>query len=449
MGHEPNGAGDRSRRTFLKQAAAGAAVSLMLPRWSWAAPPSGRLQHACVGVMGMGRSDRGEIDGSGKVDIVALCDVDQRALDQAAQAHPGARLYRDWREMLDREAGNIDSVNVAIPDHMHAAVAMTAIRAGKHVYCQKPLTHDVHEARQLTLAAREAGVVTQMGIQIHAHDFYRTAVQWIRDGAIGKVVEWHSWSSASYSREGGARPEGEDAVPEGVDWDHWLGTAPERPYKDGVYHPFEWRRWRDFGTGATGDFGCHIFDPVFTALGVLTPLSLSAQVESQHDEVWPAWSVIDYEFAGSAMTVGKTIRASWSDGGKQPDKRTSPHLADDYTLPNSGSMIIGEDGTLVLPHIAHPELHPVEKFRNYPRPKLEPRNHYHEFVEAALGNGTAGAGFDFSGPLAEAVLLGTIAGRFPGKRLEWNADRMRFTNARDANDWLRRKYRNGWKVRGL
>ncbi len=438
-----------SRRSFLKQAAAGAAASLLLPRWSLAAPPTGRLQHACIGVMGMGRSDRGEIDASGLVDIVALCDIDQRSLDEAAKAHPGARLYRDFREMFDAEGDRIDSVNIAIPDHMHAPAAMMAILAGKHVYCQKPLTHDVYEARQLTLAAREAGVVTQMGIQIHAHDFYRTAVQWLQEGAIGKVAEWHSWSSASYSREDGMRPPGADPIPDTVDWDLWLGSAPERPYKDAIYHPFEWRRWRDFGTGATGDFGCHIFDPVFTALGMGGPLTIRAQVESEHDEVWPAWAIYEYEFAGTQLTTGKTIRATWSDGGRKPDKRLSPHLADDYELPNSGTMFVGEDGTLILPHIAHPELHPAGKFANFPRPALEPRNHYHEFVHAALGNGQTGAGFDFSGPLAEAVLLGNVAGRFPGKRLEWNADRLRFENGRDANDWLRRKYRRGWKTRGL
>jgi predicted dehydrogenase len=320
---------------------------------------------------------------------------------------------------------------------------------GKHVYCQKPLTHEVYEARQLTLAAREAGVVTQMGIQIHSHDFYRTAVQWLQDGAIGKVREWHSWSSATYSREGGMRPQGADPVPEGVDWNLWLGVAPERPYVEAVYHPFEWRRWRDFGTGAVGDFGCHIFDPVFTALGIGAPLAVSAQSESRYEEVWPAWTVVDYQFAGTALTTAKTIRATWRDGGKKPDKRLSPHLAGEYELPNSGSMLIGEDGTMILPHIAYPELHPTEKFQNYPRPQLEPINHYHEFVDAALGNGTTGAGFDFSGPLAEAVLLGNIAARCPGPRLEWDAERLRFANSRDANDLLRRKYRRGWRVRGL
>ena len=440
-----------TRRTFLKQAAAASAIPLILPRASFAGTPNSRLQHAAIGVNGQGKSDLGEIFGSEKVDVVALCDIDEKSLAAAAELHPNARLYRDWREMLDKEERHIDSVNIATPDHMHAAAAMTAIRAGKHVYCEKPLAHEIYEARKLTRAARKKGVVTQMGIQIHSHHFYRTAVHWLQQGAIGKVKEWHSWCAATYSVPGGKRPEGADDVPAHVAWELWLGTAPERPYKEGVYHPFEWRRWRDFGTGAVGDFGCHIFDPVFTALGVAGPLKVTGTSEGSSDEVWPMWSAVDYEFPGTPMTAGKTIKATWQDGGKQPDTSRSPHLPAGYELPKSGSFLVGEDGTLVIPHVGTPELHPVEKFKNYPNPNLEaqPVNHYHSFVEAALGNGTTGAGFDFAGPLTEAVLLGNIATRFPGQTLEWNAERLRFSNNSEANDFVRRKYREGWKTRGL
>lgn len=438
-----------SRRTFMNHVAAGAAATSLLPRWNGASAASSRLRHAAVGVMGQGRSDLGEIVSSDRVDVVALCDIDATRLAEAAKIHPHARLYRDWREMLDKEEKDIDSVNVAIPDHMHAPVAMSAIRAGKHVYCEKPLTHEVYEARQLTLAAREEGVVTQMGIQIHAHDFYRAAVIWLKDGAIGTIKEWHSWSAASYTIPGGQRPAGEDPVPQEVDWDLWLGTAPERPYLDKQYHPFEWRRWRDFGGGATADFGCHIFDPVFTALGIGAPTKITAQAEMLSEEVWPAWAIFDYEFPGTALTTGKVIKATWSDGGKQPDIKRSPHVPADYELPKSGSMIIGEEGTMVLPHIGQPELYPKEKFANYPQPALDPINHYHEFVNACLGDGQTGAPFDFSGPLTEAVLLGNVANRFAGQTLEWDATNLRFTNSREANEHLKRRYRRGWKVRGL
>lgn len=440
-----------SRRSFIKGvAAASAAAPLIVPNLSFANPPSGKLHHAAIGVMGKGRSDLSEIAGSGKVDVVALCDIDENSLKTAAQAFPKAKLYRDWREMFEKEEGNIDSVDIATPDHTHAPPAMTAIRQGIHVYCEKPLTHEVHEARRLTLAARKKGVASQMGIQIHAHPTYRSAVQLVREGAIGKVVLWNSWSAASYTTEDKMRPVGEDPIPPQVDWDLWLGVAPYRPYKADTYHPFKWRCWRDFGGGATGDFGCHIFDPVFGATGVRAPLTVCSHPECVSDEVWPAWNVIDYEFPGTEMTAGKTIKATWWDGGKKPPVNASPHLPKDYKLPGSGSMLVGEEGTLILPHWAEPQLYPVEKYKNYPRPKLEPINHYHEFVEACLGNiPAAGANFDFAGPLTESVLLGNVASKFPGKVLEWNARKMKFRNSGDANDALRRKYRKGWATKGL
>ncbi|MCC6697575.1 MAG: Gfo/Idh/MocA family oxidoreductase [Candidatus Hydrogenedentes bacterium] len=439
-----------SRRSFLKRAsAASIAVPLILPRLSLASPPSSRLQHAAIGVGGQGASDLGNIFSSEKVDVIALCDVDENTLNKAAQTYPGARLYRDWREMLDKEEKNIDSVNVSTPDHTHAPASMTAIRMGKHVFCEKPLTHDVYEARQVTLAARKKRVATQMGIQIHSHDYYRTAVHWLKEGAIGKVKEWHSWSAAIFTTETKKRPEGSDPIPAGLDWDLWLGTAPERPYKEKVYHPFWWRCWRDFGGGATGDFGCHIFDPVFTALNIGVPLTISSEAECVSEEVHPAWTVTRYVFEGAEMTVGKTINATWMDGGKMPSKDVSPHLPQDFAFPPSGSILIGEEGSLIIPHVGEPALYPVEKFKSYPKPELAPLNHYHDFVEAALGNGVAGANFDFSGPMAEAVLLGNIANRFPGQTLEWNAKRLRFTNFREANKYLKRSYRKGWKVRGL
>jgi len=301
------------------------------------------------------------------------------------------------------------------------------------------LTHEVHEARKLTVAARRQGVATQMGNQIHSHDFYRTAVHWVQEGAIGKVKEWHSWSAAIFTTDDKKRPEGSDPIPEHIDWDLWIGVAPERPYKQDVYHPFWWRRWRDFGGGAVGDFGCHIFDPVFTALTIGDPLRIRCEAESVSDEVHPGWTIAEYVFPGTELTYASTIWATWRDGGKKPSKDLSPHLPADYAMPPSGSMLIGEDGTLIIPHVAEPELHPVETFKNYPKPELEPKNHYHEFVEAALGNGVCGSDFRFAGPMAEAVLLANVANRFPGQSLEWNARSLRFTNHGDANDLLRRR----------
>lgn len=434
----------------MKQlSAATLAMPLILPRLSLAAPPSGKLQHAAIGVGGQGTPDLESIVGSGKVNVYALCDIDETTLKKAAQKYPGARLYRDWREMFDKEAGKIDSVNVSTPDHTHAAASMTAIGKGIHVYCEKPLTHEVFEARRLTLAARKHGVATQMGIQIHSHDYYRTAVQWLKDGAIGKVKEWHSWCAAVYTTPDKKRPAGHDPVPPSVAWDLWLGPAPVRPYKQGVYHPFKWRCWRDFGGGATGDFGCHIFDPVFTALNIGAPLTVTCEAECVSEEVYPAWTIARYEFPGTPMTAGKTIHGTWMDGAKKPGAELSPHLAKGLELPSSGSMLIGEEGTLLIPHVGAPHLYPEEKFKDYPQPKLEPKDHYHEFVEAALGNGKAGANFDFAGPLTEAVLLANVANRFPGKTLEWDAEKLRFVNHKAATACLRRHYRRGWHVKGL
>ena len=445
-----------TRRTFMQQAATAAMAStLIAPRLSFAAPPSSKLQHAAIGVDGQGASDLGQINSSGKVDVVALCDIDAGNLERASKLYPNARLYRDWREMLEQEDNTIDSVNVATPDHTHAPASMTAIRKGKHIYCEKPLTHDVYEARKVTLAARKAGVATQMGNQIHSHDFYRTAVQWMQEGAIGKIKEWHSWSAAGYGlraeicKNGRVRPATSDPVPAEVEWDLWLGTAPERPFKLDYYHKFYWRLWRGFGGGETGDFGCHIFDPIFTALGVKDPLTVTCQTENISQEMWPHWIQAEYVFKGTELCANDTIIGTWSDGGKKGDPSLSPHLPKDFALPNAGSMVIGEEGTMIIPHVNTPSMYPVEKYKSYPTPKLVPLNHYHDFVEGALGNGTPGSHFDYAGPLTETVQLANIANRFPGKTLEWNAKRLKFTNSREANKYIRREYRDGWDVKGL
>lgn len=439
-----------SRRKFMKQAALASAAPLILPKLSFANPANGKLQHAGIGVAAQGKHDLGNIASHDMVDVVALCDIDEVNLQRAAELYPNARLYRDWRVMLDEEEGKIDSVNVSTPDHTHAPASYTALKQGLHVFCEKPLTHEVYEARKVTDMARKQGVVTQMGNQIHSHIYYRTAVQWIQEGAIGKVKEWHSWSGAIFTTEDKDFPKGTDPVPSNVDWDLWCGTAPVIPFKEKEYHPFWWRRYRDYGGGAVGDFGCHIFDPVYSALGVRDPLSISAHAESYSDKVHPGWTIANYLFPGTEMTAYDTICASWRDGGLKPDTKLSPHLAEDYELPPSGSMLVGEDGTIIIPHVGKPQLHPLANYENYPVPELEERSHYHEFVDACLGKvETTGSNFDFAGPMAEAVLLANVANRLPGHALEWDAKRCKFKNSREANKLLRREYRDGFEVRGL
>ena len=436
-----------NRRMFLKRSAAGLALPLFLPEWSRAAPASGKLAYAAIGVGGMGWSDIRSIAGSEKVNVVAMCDIDANNLTKAAAQFGQARRYRDFREMLETEGNKIDGVNVTVPDHMHAPIAMTALLRGKHVYCQKPLTHEIYESRQLLKAARKANVTTQMGIQIHSHIAYRMAAQMLRDGAIGKVKEWHSWVGAD-GTYGAVKPSGTDPVPDSVDWDLWIGVAPWRPYKANTYHQFKWRGWQDYGLGSLGDFVCHIFDPVFMGIGVKKVLSVEADKQTVDKELWPHTCVVHYELEGTSLTAGKTIRATWYDGGKKPPRELALMPAD-RKLPGSGSLIIGEEGVMLLPHWAGPQLYPMEKFKGFSRPKLKPVDHYHQWVNACLGEGAADANFEYAVPLSEAAILGSIAVRLSGQKLMWDTEKMRFTNSDEANRYIRRTYRKGWQIKGL
>jgi len=438
-----------SRRTFLKRSSLAFTAPLILPRVSLGQSPNSKLQLAAIGVGGQGGSDLAAVFSSGKVDVVAICDVDETTLNGAAATYKEARKYFDWRELFDKEAGNIDAVCVGTPDHMHAPMAYSAISLGKHCYCEKPLTQEVYEARQLRLAAEHAGVATQMGNQIHAHACYRNAAQMMQDGVLGKVKEWHSWISNGYGGKDLARPAAEDPIPETLKWDLWIGVAPYRPFKTALYHPHRWRDWRDFGTGALGDFACHIFDPVFMGLGIGAPLRITAEAPEFNEEVWPYWEIIRYEFPGTAMTAGDTVRATWYDGGKRPGPEAMG-LPADAVLPDAGSVIVGEEGTMVLPHCDEPALlYPADKFKDFKQPELPTLNHYHQWVNACLGTDTATSNFSYAGPLAETVLLGDVANRCVGQTIEWDAANLRVTNLAEANELLRTPYREGWQIEGL
>ncbi len=441
-------AAQSTRRTFLKSIGSfGVAAPAVMPRLVRAAPANSRVRHASIGANGMAWSDITSLTKSEHLDLVAVCDVDKSRMGKAKKKFPDAAYYQDYRKLFDKEEKQLDSVNVTVPDHMHAKIALEAMHRGKHVYCQKPLCHDIWEVRRLTQEARRTGVVTQMGIQIHSWLEYRMAVQMLRDGVIGKVREAHIWSDKSKTADG--RPEKTDPVPESLDWEKWLGTAPYRPYVKDVYHPHSWRAWLDFGTGNTGDMGCHIFDPVVSGLGLTTPFRVRSEGPAPTKENWPAWAKVHHEFPGTPYTAGKTLPATWYFGGKKPSKEKVP-LQKGRDLPSQGSVLIGEKGTMLLPHIGAPQLLPREDFADVKRPDLESKkggraSHWIEFVDACRGEAETGASFDYSGPLTEAVLLGNVASFYPKKTLYWDATRGEITNLEEANEHLRRTYREGWK----
>lgn len=444
-----------NRRRFLTRSAqAGAITAAWMQGVHSAVGSAGidgeKVRLASIGVGGMGAADLGSLSSHAKVEVVALCDIDAQRLAAAKEKHPAAKVFSDYRKMLDAMHDQIDAVSVSTPDHTHAPAAMTAMNHGKHVYCQKPLTHDVYEARQLRLAAAKANVVTQMGTQIHSHTAYRTAVNLIQSGAIGKVKEVHSWSSKTWGYEGPAPME--TPVPAHVDWDLWLGTAPVRPFADGHYHPANWRRWYDFGCGTMGDMAIHILDPVFTALKLGTPHLVESSSPVPPKNSYGLKNQTTFRFNASPFTTDAFV-LTWSDGGLMPNTAGWPKQTDKegkpIGLPDQGSMFVGEKGYVLLPHVAQPILLPEADFKSTKIEIAPNGNHYHLFIDACLGGTPTTANFGYAGPLTEAVLLGVLANRFPGSPLRWNPEPMQIENHSDAQALIKRSYREGFTVNGL
>jgi predicted dehydrogenase len=449
-----------SRRKFLQSAATAALAAPFILRCSSNAPSSkNKLNHACIGVGGMGWSDLQKFKEDPNVQIVAICDVDAINLKKAAEALPDARTYTDWREMLKKEGDKIDSVNVTVPDHNHFAIAYQAIREKKHVYCQKPMCHDVTEVRILTEAAVRAGVITQLGTQIASRKGDRTAVQLLKDGAIGKIKHAYLCSNRPGAVENyrlfGPRPQLGQEAPGNLNWDLWTGTAPVRPYSPEIYHPTKWRAWQDFGTGWSGDIGCHIFDAVWKGLGLKPPISVVAEVQKswqnspeRKPDTWPQGDHITWMFHGNDLTDSDLLPLEWFDGEFYPPKDVR-ELFVGKEYPAESAMLIGTEGALLIPHNELPVLLPESKFINYKIPEFEAGNHYHSFVVACLGGPKTESHFAQTGPMTEAILLGTVAIRIPDKLLEWNSVNMKFSNYPEADKYLRRKYRDGWHVAGF
>ncbi len=445
-----------TRRKLIKTAAGAA---LAAPAATRAADLNSRGQHACIGVGGMGWNDFNKFKSHGKTEVVAICDVDSNRLARAAKEVPDARVYSDWRELLAKEGKRVDSVNVTVPDHMHFPIAMSAVESGKHVYCQKPLCHDVAEVRLLTEATRKAGVKTQLGTQAAAGNGDRTFVHWVESGLIGKVKKVVLCSNRpgaikSY-RFVGPRPENPQKAPEHLNWDLWTGTAPVRPYADNIYHPGKWRSWIDFGTGWSGDIGCHVFDATWKVLGLTAPKTVSARVQEswkqsriRQGDTWPQSDHITWTFPGTSMTEKDEITVEWFDGLFYPPEEVQA-LVPTKPYPHESAMVIGTEGAIILPNGKMPTLLPPEKFKDIKPPKLEPRDHYHHFCDAIHGTAKNESYFEQTGPMTEAILLGTVAIRTPDTLLNWDAEKMAITNNSVANSLLRRQYRAGWSIAGF
>ncbi len=439
------------RRRFL-QINLGLAATAVVPSFvlgRGGQPPSQRLNLICIGVGGRGGDNFGQMLGE---NIVGICDVDESRAVAARTKAPGARFHRDFRQLLDQVGSQADAVVVSTPDHTHAAVLMRAIQMGKHVYSEKPLAHSIHEVRRLREAARTKGVVTQLGNQGHATDSIRTFCEMVQDGALGTVREVHAFCGNSYRPRGFVLPPAETPpVPPNLDWDLWLGPAPARPYHP-VYHPGRWRGWLQFGTGIIGDWTCHVLDPSFWALDLDAPTSITATAADYADarvraETAPPGSVIQYEFPAEGGRPA--VKVTWFDGNFAPPR--PPELEPQRKMPSIGAVILGDRGRAM--HGSHGaggwQLLPKARNDAYQQPAARlprSRGHHEEWIAACKGGPGVGSSFEYGGPLTEVALLGLIALRFPGQRLEWDARTATFPNFPAANVLVNPPRRDGWPL---
>ncbi|MBN1845822.1 MAG: Gfo/Idh/MocA family oxidoreductase [Sedimentisphaerales bacterium] len=444
-----------SRRDFLGGSAAAAMAFTIVPSHVLGAngntAPSGKLNVAGVGVGGMGKNN---VRACNSENIVALCDVDEAYAGSVFNEYPKAKKYTDFRKMLEQQK-EIDAVIVATPDHTHAVVAMTAMQMGKHVYVQKPMTHNVWEARMLTKAARKYKVATQMGNQGHSGEGCRLIYEWINAGVIGEVREVHAFTNRPIWPQGIDRPQDTPPVPETLDWDLWLGPAPMRPYNP-AYLPFRWRGWWDYGTGALGDMGCHVLDPVFFALKLKYPERVIASSTPVNDETAPLASIVRFEYP--AREGMPPVKIDWYDGKLLPPRPEELEPGRRMGNGSSGVIFIGSKGKIMCGEYGDsPRLLPESRMREFSRnmpDKTVPRidgSHEQDWIQACKGGRPACSNFDYSGPLTEMIVMGNLAIRTENKneKLEWDGENMKVTNIKDANKFVRREYRKGWSLEEL
>jgi predicted dehydrogenase len=449
-----------TRRHFLQGTATAAGLLVLTSTFKAGAYAANeKLNVACIGVGGRGGA---HLEPAATENLVALCDVDSRHLGGAAGKKYGpekkpftGKTFNDYRKMFDEMAKEIDTVFVATPDHTHFPAAMRAIGLGKNVYCEKPLTHSIWEARTLAAAARKAKVATQMGNQGMSSEGTRLLVEYVKAGAIGKVNEVHVWTdraAPNWWAQNVSRPTYTDPVPAHIDWDLWLGVAPVRPYaekwRDGpfqgkqVYHPFVWRGWLDFGTGALGDIACHAIGPIKWALDLGLPTVVEAKFEGGNNETYPAWSIITYEFPARGDLP--PVKLVWYDGKKKPPKPAEMNPSRE--LPDNGSIFIGDKGKLMFE--GGPRLLPEEKMKDFKKPeptlpRIPAGDHHLDYFTACKGGRPACSNFDIAGPLAEAVLVGNLTLKFKN-RIEWDGPNMKAKNCPEADSVIHREYRKGF-----
>lgn len=470
-----------SRRDFIKNASLATAGFYFVPRHVLGGKgfvaPSDKLYIAGVGAGGKGGDDIHQFAKSSNAVIACLCDVDDRQAAKSRKDFPKAKYYHDWREMLDKEAKNIDAVSVGIPDHNHAIVALSAMQLGKHVYVQKPLTHDIYEARILTEAAKKYKVVTQMGDQGSSNDGIRIMKEWYEAGLIGDITEVHSWTNRPVWPQGLKWPTEKARIPKELKWNLWLGTAQDTNYIENLV-PFNWRGWWAFGTGALGDMACHIVGPAFKVLDLGYPTEVNASVTTLYDGEFsegyypkscPVATSIHFKYN---MKNGKEIKLHWMDGGIQPERPEELKPNEIMGDGGNGTIFTGTRGKFMCSTYGlNPRMLPVSLTNDINVPKKYPRvpggsdGHYGQWVDACIagyGNAEVDSPFiGYAGPLTESILMGNLAVRsfnyrvarkdnkgydYPGRgiTLEWDAQNMKVTNFDPANQYVKRDYRQGW-----
>jgi predicted dehydrogenase len=448
----------QSRRRFLTRGAAAASATLAAPYIGWTSTASGKAPSKDLRVASVGANNRAWADISGMMKVpnttlVAVAEVDSSRTANVVKNFPDTTLYTDWRELLDKEGKNLDALVVATPDHMHAPISMAAMQLGINVYTEKPLARTLHEARAMREFAADNKLVTQMGNQISSATSNRTPVRLLRERAIGDILSVHSINPKSWGRMT-PLPDRSDPVPDGLDWDLWLGVGKQRPYLKGEFHPTNWRRRIGYGTGTLGDMGCHIYHPWFMGLDLRAPSSIASLGNAPVDEFsWPTNCKVQYTFPGNKITGKNPFTFTWYDGSERPPAEVAEALGDPKNMPKSGSVVIGTEGILTIPHGGSSR---YGIFRDGIRSEdpIEPEpssDHHAGFANAIRGEGDAPiSNFAYSGWMTEAVLLGNVAIRLPGQTLQWDGKNLAFPGNKKANALVKEApSRHGWEIKGL